>query len=80
MPGWATWILSTGVPFILGLFGYKKDQASGPSADQKVGKLETENEGLRNYIDVTDRAAVARDRVGDDPRSVYNDPDNRRQK
>lgn len=74
------WILSSGIPLVLGLFGYAPKTAAGPNADEKVGKLETENEGLRNYIDVADRASSARDGVGDDPRVVFNDPDNRRTK
>lgn len=77
MPGWATWILEKGLPIVLGWFGYKKDVA-GPSAEQKVGKLEAENESLRNYVDVERRTADARTDVVDDPGVVYNDPDNRR--
>lgn len=78
MPSWVLWIFSTAAPVVLGWFGYAP-KAAGPSADQKVGKLEAENEGLRNYIDVADKAAAARDRVVDDPRVVYHDPDNRRE-
>lgn len=70
---WA-WILSEGIPLLLGLFGFKKDP--GVSPEEKLGKAETENEGLRNYVDVEGRAAAARDRVVDDPSGVRNDPDN----
>jgi len=80
MPGWLLWIFSTAAPVVLGWFGYAPKASAEPSADQKVGKLEAENEGLRNYVDVADRAGAARDRVVDDPRVVYNDPDNRREK
>lgn len=79
MPLWVAQILSTAATVVLGWFGYVP-KAAGPSADQKVGKLEAENEGLKNYVDVADRAGAARDRVVDDPHVVYNDPDNRRER
>lgn len=66
---------------VLAAFGVIKSpaKAADPAElGEKVGKLEEENEGLKNYVDVADRASDARGRVVDDPRVVFDDPDNRR--
>ena len=59
------------IMWLVGLLFPKKSDA------EKLGQQEQQNADAREYIKKEEAGRAAGSMVRDDPRSVYNDPDNR---